>query len=264
MSVRKIIKERKKIYQRVRGAHLGRDTILFTDSKGVGLKEYIPESIGQKFKVLYKRGGSIDNTKHIKSLIDTVKDLDHPIILIWLGTCEITQKKNKTIQFRKSPYQNIEETLTQYRDLKQQIITTKPSATVLFIECPYYSITRANKPKDSINLNVNSKKKIYPSLLVNKATKGHRKVQLATNIDKELSEQIDYFNDHLKLINRLYSTPRISQDFILSNKTKRDTKVKYRKNFNLTSDGVHPIRAVNKLWMLKFIDLALELSEQGC
>ncbi|CAG2249526.1 unnamed protein product [Mytilus edulis] len=176
--------------------------------------------------------------------------------------------KDKTLNKRKSDSTVIKSPKKkktekdEYTEVHFKVELKDPITT--FLECPYYSITRANKPKDSINLIVNSKKKTYPSLLVNKATKGHRKVQLATNIDKELSEQIDYFNDHLKLINRLYSTPRISQDFILSNKTKRDTKVKYRKNFNLTSDGVHPIRAVNKLWMLKFIDLALELSEQGC
>lgn len=95
-----------------------------------------------------------------------------------------------------------------------------------------------------------------------KAIKGHKKVQLATHIDKEVNEQADYFNDHL---NRLYTTPRISQDLFHSNKTKKkDTKVKHRKNYNLTSDVVPQIRAFAKLWILKFIELAVELSEQGC
>ncbi|CAC5378598.1 unnamed protein product [Mytilus coruscus] len=108
MSVRKIIKERKKIYQRVRGAKLSKDTILFTDSKGVSLQDFVPDSISDKFKLLPKTGVTVDSESHIKSLLDKIKDLDQPIILIWLGTCKITNTSNKIIKFRDCPYQNIE------------------------------------------------------------------------------------------------------------------------------------------------------------
>jgi hypothetical protein len=46
-------------------------------------------------------------------------------------------------------------------------------------------------------------------------------------VDKEVSTQIDYYNDHLKLSNRGISTPRLYQDIILSNKSKGDPRVEY-------------------------------------
>jgi phosphopantetheinyl transferase (holo-ACP synthase) len=76
-------------------------------------------------------------------------------------------------------------------------------------------------------------------------------------VSPKLIVQIDYYNDHLKLLNRGISTPRLYQDIILSNKSKGDPRVKYRKNYNLMHDGVHPIRTLAKLWAAKLVELAL-------
>jgi len=100
----------------------------------------------------------------------------------------------------------------------------------------------------------------YPQLVINKI-KGRREIQLATQKDKELCQQVDYYNEHLSMINST-KTPRISQDIITSSKPKNRTSVKYRKNFNLMPDGVHPSRTLAKLWLYRLIELSLEVSEQ--
>jgi len=66
------------------------------------------------------------------------------------------------------------------------------------------------------------------------------------------------------LLNRGISTPRLYQDIILSNKSKGDPRVKYRKNYNIMHDGVQPIRTLAKLWAAKLVETALELKEEGC
>ena len=244
---------------------LNRNTVLFSDSKGEGLRELIPDFVGNKFRILSGKGATVHNKRHANSLLRLVKELKDPIILVWLGTCEITRKVDKYIKLYKYPYQNIEFILTEYRKLRYQIRRKNLSALVFFIACPSYSITKANKPKhlvvsSTINL---GKAKRYPSLTVNKIRE-LREVQWAAKVDKEVSTQIDYYNDHLKLLNRGISTPRLSQDIILSNKSWGDSKVKYRKNYNLMHDGVHPIRTLAKLWAAKLVETTLELSEEGC
>ena len=95
------------------------------------------------------------------------------------------------------------------------------SASVYFIECPYCSITKANKPKNIVASNTISfgkTNKRYPSLNVDKI-RGLRAVQWTNKVDKEVSTQIYYYNDHLKLLNRGISTPRLYQYIILSNKS---------------------------------------------
>ena len=152
-----------------------------------------------------------------------------------------------------------------YRKLRYRIRCKNRLASVYFIECPYYSITKANKPKNLVvnnTINLRKANKRYPSLIVNKIRE-LREVEWAAKVDKEVSTQIDHYNDHLKLLSRGISTPRLSQDTILSNKSRGDPRVKYRKNYNLMHDGVHPIRTLAKLWAAKLVETALEVTEEG-
>ena len=124
---------------------------------------------------------------------------------------------------------------------------------------------RLDKPKNLVINSTINLGKANSSLIVNKIRE-LREVQWAAKVDKEVSMQIDYYKDHLKLLNRGISTPtcRLSQDIILSNKSRGDPRVKYRKNYNLMHDEVHPIRTLAKLWAAKLVETALELSEEGC
>ena len=177
------------------------------------------------------------------------------MVLIWLGTCEITQKKEKYIKSLDYPYQNIEFILTEYRKLKLRIKLANPQAVILFIECPYYSISRANK-HHSIDNNNNGKR----SLVINKV-KDSRKVQWATQIDKNITQQVNYVNDHLKLLNKTVTCPRISQDLIRTNKKTSDPCPSYKVNYNLLTDGLHPGKIILKLWIYKLILLVMEVTD---
>ena len=105
--------------------------------------------------------------------------------------------------------------------------------------------------------------KHYPPILIN-AAKESRSVELESVTDKQVRKQIDYYNDHLKILNRNVATPRLSQDQILSNKRKKDRRVRYRINYNLLSDGAHPERILAKLWSYKLVELAIEVTEERC
>ena len=80
-----------------------------------------------------------------RKLLKHVEEVNNPIVLIWLGICEITKKQAKYASFRDYPFQHIENTLTDYRTLRDKIKRRNESASVHFIECPYYSIARYNK-----------------------------------------------------------------------------------------------------------------------
>jgi len=195
--------------------------------------------------------------KQKNKLFDAIRYAFDPIVLVWLGTCELSSKKEKYTYLNSYPYQNIEFLLTEYRDFKSEIKSVNPSALVLFIECPYYSLVNANKLRKDIT---KSKGKNYPSLVVN-SVKKNRQVQWAAKIDQALRQQIDYFNEHLRLIKQTVKTPRLSQDLIVSNRYAKDNRVKYRVNNSLLRDGVHPIRILAKLWLYKFIGLVLEVQD---
>lgn len=64
--------------------------------------------------------------------------------------------------------------------------------------------------------------------------------------DSQLSQIIDYYNEHLRQHNSI-KTPKFS------------SRTKYKKNYNLFHDGIHPNRTLSKLWMYRIIKLASEL-----
>ena len=101
----------------------------------------------------------------------------------------------------------------------------------MFFVCPYYSVDKYNRLKNNLK-----------------------------NIDEEqdwkLISAIDY-NEKIKTINSV-DIPRISLDIIQSSK-KRGQNTKYRKNFNLFYDGIHPIRQLATLWIHKIIKTARDL-----
>jgi hypothetical protein len=139
-----------------------------------------------------------------------------------LGTCDITEKKGKYISVKSYPYQKIEFALNKYRTLKSRLLQANPEATVVFLECPYYSITRFNKFKITNSNSKTGTNKYY-----------QRNAIAASRADKQVCCMVDYFNDHLRLINRNCGTPRISQDIIASSKGARAERTSYKKNWNV-------------------------------
>ena len=143
---------------------------------------------------------TVFSEEHKKDLYRKVRKAYNSIILTWLGTCEIS-KKDKYIKLRSDPYQNIELVLTEYRELKKEILKINKYDKVLCIECPYYSISKSNRLRRGTNNRVResdknnntivmrnsngqTKDRKYPQLVINMVI-GGREVQLATQTDKE-------------------------------------------------------------------------------
>ena len=232
----------------------------------------LPEFARGHFTIINRGGATAIDERLIQELLSEVICHDDPIVLVWFGTCELTEKKcagvGKYIKSRSCPYQNIEITLTRYIYLRDRILYANSLCTIIFIDIPYYSITIANKcisertfgskSDRSISIKRDNKAKNtqfeckgrgkYPSLVVNKLRSGKRTVVLKTNIDKELNNQVNYFNQQIKLINIKYKSPRLSKDLISSSKT-RYSKGRYNTNYGLLKDGVHPAIALAKLWI---------------
>ena len=83
---------------------------------------------------------------------------------------------------------------------------------------------------------------------------------LASQVDIKLCHMFDCFNEQLKLVNT-FKTPRISQDIIASGKGIGKEYTKYRNNWNTYTDGIHPMRALTKLWL--YIELVTEIQSES-
>ena len=104
-----------------------------------------PDSVRNNIQIVARSGATVSWDNHTQELLRTVKKAYKPVILIWLGTCEVIFKEGKYIRVRNFPCQNVEYTLTEYRELRDKSIHVNRQSKIVFIECPYYSITKANR-----------------------------------------------------------------------------------------------------------------------
>jgi hypothetical protein len=93
--------------------------------------------------VIAKSGANIYNDSHYYKVKSAVKKAKRPIVIVWLGTCDITGEKGNYVSVKTYPYQKIEFAIRKYRTLKSRLSQANPEATVVFLDCPYYSITRS-------------------------------------------------------------------------------------------------------------------------
>jgi hypothetical protein len=134
--------------------------------------KFLSDDQKKKIRVIAKKGVTITDIELARRVVRAVKNYSDPIVnvVVWFGTCEITDKEGKYITIKSYSYQNIEFTLTKYREFRDKLLRENHNTKIVFLECPYYSISRYNsrsrKCKD-INNNptpLNKGKKTLPKL----------------------------------------------------------------------------------------------------
>lgn len=148
MSMSKINKEYKKLYRLYRrsSSFLNSNVILLSDSKRLALNEILSDDQKRKIRVIAKRDVTITDIELARKVVRAVKNFSDPIVVVWFGTCEITDKEGKYITIKSHPYQNIGFTLTKYREFRDKLLRENHNTKIVFLECPYYrySISRYN------------------------------------------------------------------------------------------------------------------------
>jgi hypothetical protein len=163
------------------------------------------------------------------------------------------------------PYQQAEHVLTIYREVKQRIFRENRQAKIIFLECPFLSVYRWNKHRgreyntqtEEIEKKIftrficqftSSKPDVYNKTLGSSGSLNeifneigadvcttfiYKTEEIEKKQDTELKSITKYFNDQLQLINRDWTTPKISQDQIILSKKKRISHANYKVNYNL-------------------------------
>ena len=141
---------------------------------------------------------------------------------------------------------------TEFSNTGASILCVRNSSFVR-IWCVRRSTKHASGPFHNRVLKTGSKKSNKLSV-----TFSNRKPIEPLYEDSQLSQIIDYYNEHLRQHNSI-KTPKFSSDIIVCHKKASCSRTKYKKNYNLFHDGIHPNRTLSKLWMYRIIKLASEL-----
>jgi hypothetical protein len=164
----------------------------------------------------------------------------------------LTAKKGKYIYIRQPPYQNVERCLTEAREAKVKLLRANKEAKIIFLDCPYYSTIKYN--------NKTSDRTVHPVRGNLKLAAINNKTRNISVNDLKLNKAVDYYNSQLLLLNNVV-TPKFGSDILAPTKRAIYTVTKYRKNFNLYYDEVHPIRPLSKLWLYRILNFVNTLQD---
>lgn len=176
----------------------------------------------------YRAGATIENSFLNSFTLNRIKRAYRPIVILWLGTCELTTKRGKFIRLVEDVETRLLEIERKYSDYKDKILNTNGQSTVIFLECPYFSIPVWNK------------------------IKGHYYPECFEEEQILLEKAIKDLNSIFKGLNGCLRVPKLSIDMEFSIKKKRKPR-KYFQNYKTLTDGVHPGKEIARLWYLRII-----------
>lgn len=224
MLEKQIKKLQKEKYETKRNTQ--RPVILRGDSKCRSLLPFI--NYHNKINLVFRGGAKINDDFLQRYTLTKISEAQKPLVIIWLGTCELTVKRGKYIHLADNLDDKLQTVVEDYIAYKQQILSVNIHSKIIFMECPFQSILIWNFLKQHP----------HPG---------------SFKQDQQILEQyITKLNQQIKLINGNQVVPHISQDMVFSIK-KSKRAAKYLKNYSLLYDGVHPGKQLSYLWYLRLM-----------
>lgn len=194
--------------------------IIVADSKGREL--WKQRDSNTHVSITYQPGAKLRNA-HLDATIKrhlNNRTIKNPIVLIWLGTCELTIKTRKGFTLQPNIGDYVNTLISEYQTYKDELLLINPNLTILFLECPYFKLHTFNLAKKYVN----------------------SKITFAEQ--KTLEKAIIAYNNSLISLNRI-STPIISEDLVKYGKGKIRRQIQKNIDYRQLNDGCHPCA---RLW----------------
>lgn len=201
---------------------------ILTDSKGSYLHQHVTNTIENEIIWWCKPGRTSEEginwlNNNIDSKLRRYGDL---CIYLWLGTCDLTHKNGKYISLNESHHRDSAHIIRRFRELS--ILARQKQFKIVFLEIPYYSIKEWNR------------------------SKGHKNPDIFQEQDHSLQLALTVVNEEIVKLNEQNRTsaPKFNLDLLRNRKNKK-RHVKYKYNFNLYKNEIHPNIILSKYWLRK-------------
>ena len=122
-----------------------RDVCIRGDSKARCLLPFLHED--PYLNIVSRPGADIHNKFLRKQTITRIKRAYKPVVIIWLGTCELTVKRGKFIRLVDNVEKRLLEIELDYSYYKEELIRENIDSTIIYLECPFFSIVEWNRKR---------------------------------------------------------------------------------------------------------------------
>lgn len=233
----KVIKTRTTKFTKQLCNDLKHNALIVGDSKVRHLEKQMTAKTN--ITAFWRSGAKLDNYSLKKHIDRHIARFNRPIVILVFNTCyltTVTDKHAKYIDLVPNEDEIVNFVIEKYRDFKQQRLYNKPSARIVFIECPYYSIVDWNRCMK------------------------HPEPELFQNKQNKLEILIQELNVKIKELNLPLNPPQIAQDMIIKIKKKKNHKQTKRISYNVLKDGIHPGNDISELWLVRINNFISKLN----
>lgn len=225
-----------------------RTLIVVSDSKGSRLQRNVLDIKPENSIVWECKGGrnSFQAAQFVNANLEYyVSKYGNILLVIWTGTCDLTQfiqKSNTESKYscrRRKRYIDLSnistsDILAQYQKIVSAAKVYGSRVQVVFLECPQYSISIWNENQG------------HPDFGSFKPNTETLNLQI-----EELNKSICKFNSENNI-----SAPKFGLDLIKSRKSNKSyTSIKV--SYSLLSDGIHPGLILSRYWLRRVINCLL-------
>ncbi|MES9881398.1 MAG: hypothetical protein ABW185_11010 [Sedimenticola sp.] len=203
-----------------------RKLIIVSDSKGKRLQNIVSTDLERTLK-WYARGG-LTTRQALVLINDNLNEwlnlYGKIFIVVWTGTCDMTQKNGRYIKLSNISTDDIVE------DYEKIASKSNVNVKIVILEVPQYSITIWNQ------------------------TKGHANPNSFKEESELLVDQTELLNAHIRFINSKVNTesPRFGIDLKRTHKRNKSRTIT-RFAYMLLTDGIHPGQLISRYWLRQIV-----------
>jgi hypothetical protein len=157
-------------------------------------------------------GASSENRHLLSKILDVVRGVDSPLLMVWTDTCDFTKFDRRTRYLSLDEDVSVADVVDKLQNMKREVLKVNASTEVIVLQCPVFSIRLWNEYQKH-------------------------------------SKPDSFKDDDEALFGKINSTrsPPFSLDLIRASKVRRGRsqnriQTKYAYNFkDLYKDGIHPL-----------------------
>ena len=102
------------------------------------------------FDIVFQKGASSENRHLLSKILDVVRGVDSPLLMIWTGTCDFTKLDRRT------RYLSLDEDVSvadvdKLQNIKREVLKVNASTEVFFYNALYFPFDYGMNTKNIVN-----------------------------------------------------------------------------------------------------------------
>ena len=108
-----------------------RKAFLMSDSKGNYLQRVV-ERGQDMFDIVFQMGASSENRHLLSKILDVVRGVDSPLLMVWTGACDFTKFDRRTRYLSLDEDVSVADVVDKLQNMKREVLKVNASTEVNF------------------------------------------------------------------------------------------------------------------------------------